>query len=129
ITGTSNCQRRAALGAEHGVGQQQRHATAVVAVDVGDENEVDAVMCNTELVERDKARGAKINGEPHTWCFDENAGLEATARTERLSRPDKGLLERHAAPLSVAFHLGACGYSRPHRSRRSPPRGRLWRFA
>ena len=53
-----------ALGGQHRIHQNERDATAVIAVEVGQEDRVDRVVLNALLRQGDQGRRAEVDRDP-----------------------------------------------------------------
>jgi hypothetical protein len=62
--------------AQHGIGEQERYAPAVVTVKVGDEHGIDGVVGDAEALQGDEARRPEIDAEAEAGRIDEKAGIE-----------------------------------------------------
>jgi hypothetical protein len=88
VSGPGNGQRPGALGAEHGVHQEEGHAATVIAVQMRQQNHVDAVVLDALLGEGDQRRGPEVEGEPAAGRVDQGAGLETAPITGSAPGPE-----------------------------------------
>src|SRR5262245_32450187 len=89
ILGPGDEERALSLRAKHGIHQQERHATAVIAMKMRQYNCIDRVVRNVEPVESNKTGGAEIDAETESRRIDKEACIEATTRAKRVAAADK----------------------------------------
>ena len=101
-------QRPLALGRQHRVDEQERHAAAVVAVQVGEQDGIDRVGGDPLLGQGDERGGPEVDRHPRAGPVHQDASLEPPPAAERVAAADEP--DRHGHPLS---DLGPAGPTAP----------------
>ena len=68
---------------------EERQAREVIAMEMGDQDDVDVITGDAEPLERDQGGGAAIDQKIRAFAGDVKAGVETPARAERVAATDE----------------------------------------
>src|SRR5262249_32041526 len=90
------------LGQELRVEQEERQPAEMIAVQMRENDTVNAVEIDTARLERHQRRCSAIDQQRAAGCFEQEAGIESAAGAECITRSDHGQPHRHTFALGRA---------------------------
>src|SRR5581483_4714894 len=108
---------RASAARELGIKQEERQTGKVIAMKMGDEDQLDVIADDFVVLQRRQRRGTAIDQEVDRVSRDMKTGVGPAARAEGVATADKSQLHRLFSVRAVR-RTGATGARSESRSRR-----------